>query len=421
MQTVARAAARLFAAVSATLLVAGGAPAQNVSFTNATVIDGTGAAPQTGVTIVVQEGRISEMGRGVTPPWGASVVDLTGRYVTPGIINGHGHVGPGPHGPVVRQYASYGVTTTTSMGFDPDAIIDYKARTKAGDIQGARVLTIMYRFPAPGIAHEFRTPEAARAKVDEIAKKGADMIKVWVQDGKIPKLSREMVHAIVDQGRKYNLIGGAHIVTLADANMVIDEGVRILLHNVRDQEVGNDFIARMKDRNVTIISTLAREEAMFGYGSASGGFTDNPFFTKGVPPERLTVLKNEYGPKQAKMPGRDHAIRSMEIDKINLKKMVDAGIRYGFGTDSGDPSRFLIAGFFEHRQMELMIQAGLSPMQVIQSFSKNNAEAYGIDKDFGTLAIGKEADLLVLTANPLDDILNMRKIEAVYIGGKKFE
>jgi imidazolonepropionase-like amidohydrolase len=121
------------------------------------------------------------------------------------------------------------------------------------------------------------------------------------------------------------------------------------------------------------------------------------------------------------MPGRDHAIRSMEIDKINLKKMVDAGIRYGFGTDSGDPSRFLIAGFFEHRQMELMIQAGLSPMQVIQSFSKNNAEAYGIDKDFGTLAIGKAADLLLLTANPLDDILNMRKIEAVYIGGKKFE
>jgi len=419
IRAAARPSLRVLASVSAMLLAAGSAAAQDVALTNATVIDGTGAAPQTGVTLVMEKGRIAAMGRGVTPPWGMSVIDLTGRFVTPGIINGHGHVGPAAHGPVVRQYASYGITTTTSMGSDPDAIIEYKARTKAGDIQGSRVLTIMYRFPAPNIPHEFKTPEAARAKVDELAKKGADAVKVWVQDGKIPKLSREMVHAIVDQGRKHNLIAGAHIVTLADANMVLDEGVRILLHNVRDQEVGDDFIARLKNLNVTVISTLAREEAMFGYGNPGGGFTDNPFFTKAVPPERLAVLKEKLGPQQAKMPDRDHAIRSMEIDKTNLKKMVDAGVRYGFGTDSGDPSRFLIAGFFEHRQMELMIQAGLSPMQVIQSFSQNNSEALGIDKDFGTLAIGKAADLLVLTANPLDNILNMRAIEAVYIGGKK--
>jgi imidazolonepropionase-like amidohydrolase len=414
---------RTAAAIAATvvLLMSGQAPAQVTVLTNATLVDGTGAGPQSGVTIVMQNGRISAIGRDVKAPAGATTVDLSGKYVVPGIINGHGHVGPAPHAGPVRQYASYGVTTTTSMGMDPDAIIDYKARTRAGDIQGARVLTIMYRFPTPNIPHEYKTPEAARAKVDELAAKGADAIKVWVQDGKIPKISREMVRAIVDQGRKYNLIAGAHIVTLADANMVLDEGVRILLHNVRDQEVGNDFIARLKDRNVAVISTLAREEAMFGYGNTSGGFTDNPFFTKGLPPERLAVLKNEYGPNQAKLPTRDQAIRSMEIDKANLKKMVDAGVRYGFGTDSGDPSRFLIAGFFEHRQMELMIQAGLTPVQVIRSFSRNNAEAYGIDKDYGSLALGKVADLLVLGKNPLEDILNMRAIEAVYINGKKFD
>jgi hypothetical protein len=203
--------------------------------------------------------------------------------------------------------------------------------------------------------------------------------------------------------------------------MVIDEGVRILLHNVRDQEVGSDFIARLRDQNITVISTLAREEAMFGYGSEGSGFTDNPFFTKALRPEQLAVLRNELRPKQAKMPGRDRAIRALETDKKNLKKMVDAGVRFGFGTDSGDPRRFLVAGFFEHRQMELMIQAGLTPMQVIQSFSRNNAQAYGIDKDYGTLALGKAADLLVLMKNPLENVLNMRAIEAVYIGGKKFE
>jgi imidazolonepropionase-like amidohydrolase len=204
--------------------------------------------------------------------------------------------------------------------------------------------------------------------------------------------------------------------------MAIDEGVRILLHNVRDQEVGADFIARLKNHNITVISTLAREEGMFVYGGDGRGFTDNPFFTKSVPPERIAVLTGKIRETQAKMPGRNRAIRAFETDKKNLKKMVDAGVRLGFGTDSGGaPDRFFVQGFFEHRQMELMVQAGLTPMQVIQAFSRNNAEAYGIQNDYGTLTLGKAADLLVLARNPLDDILNMRALEAVYIGGQKFE
>jgi imidazolonepropionase-like amidohydrolase len=424
---------RASAIVAAALLLlndsfnSGSAHAQVTALTNVTLIDGTGAAPQSGATIVMQGGRIAAIGRDVKPPAGATIIDLSGKYVVPGIINGHGHVGPAPHERQVRQYALYGVTTTTSMASDPDAIAEYKARTRAGDIRGARVLTTMYRFTtmlAPGAGYDYKTPEAARGKVDEIAAKGADVLKVWIdpQGGKVPRLSRDMVAAIVDQGRKHNLITGAHIVELADANMVIDEGVRILLHNVRDQEVGNDFIARLKDRNITVISTLAREEGMFAYGNEGPGFTDNPFFTKSVPPERLAVLTGKIREGQAKMPGRDRAIRAFETDKKNLKKMADAGVRFGFGTDSGgDPNRFFVQGFFEHRQMELMAQAGLTPMQVIQAFSRNNAEAYGIQNDYGTLALGKAADLLVLTKNPLDDILNMRTLEAVYIGGKKFE
>ena len=330
---------RAFAIATAALLTfASSAAAQITALTNATLIDGTGAAPQGGATIVMQNGRIAAIGRGISVPGGAAVIDLSGKYVVPGIINGHGHVGPAAHERQVRQYALYGVTTTTSMQSDPDAIADYKARTRAGDIQGSRVLTTMYRFTtmlAPGAGYDYRTPEAARGKVDEIAAKGADVIKVWVdaQGGRVPRLSREMVRAIVDQGRKHNLISGAHIVELADANMVIDEGVRILLHNVRDQEVGDDFIARLKDRNITVISTLAREEGMFVFGGDGRGFTDNPFFTKSVPPDRMAVLTGRIHDTQAKMPGRDRAVAAFETDKKNLKKMVDAGVRFGFGTD----------------------------------------------------------------------------------------
>ena len=160
---------------------------------------------------------------------------------------------------------------------------------------------------------------------------------------------------------------------------------------------------------------------MFVFGDGPG-FTDNPFFQKGLTPERLALLKTQKRDEQQKDPARPRYTQMFETDKKNLKKLADAGVRIGFGTDSGGaPDRYFIQGFFEHRQMELMRDAGLTPMQIIQSFSKNNAELLGIDQDFGTLAKGKAADLLVLTRNPLDDITNMRTIEAVYLGGRIYQ
>jgi imidazolonepropionase-like amidohydrolase len=415
-------AAVVFAAV---VLSGAAAHAQTTALTHATLIDGTGAAPQRDVTIVMEQGRIREIGPGLAAPPNASVIDLTGKFVVPGIINGHGHVGPPPRDPQLRQYALYGVTTTTSMYFDQDDIAEFKARQKAGDLRGARILTVKYRFMSepfkPG--SEAKTPEEGRAKVDEIVANGTDFVKVWIdaQGGRHPKLTPEFTAAVMDQARKHGKIRMAHIVELADARRIVDQGVNILVHNVRDQQIPDDFIATLKERNVSVISTLAREEAMFVFGD-SPGFTDNPFFQKGLTPERLALLKTKKRDEQANDPARPRLMNAFEIDKINVKKLSDAGIRLGFGTDSGgDPNRFFIQGFFEHRQMELMRDAGLSPMQVIQTFSKNNSELLGLDKEFGTLAKGKAADLLVLTKNPLDDITNMRSIEAVYLGGKKFE
>jgi len=143
---------------------------------------------------------------------------------------------------------------------------------------------------------------------------------------------------------------------------------------------------------------------------------------RGLSPERLEILKTKKREEQAKDPEIARNKRAFEIDKINLKRLSDAGVRIALGTDSGGaPDRFFIQGFFEHRQMELMVQAGLTPMQVIQAFSKGASETLDIDKEFGALAKGKAADLLVLEKNPLDNITNMRTIEAVYLGGKKFD
>ena len=420
--------ASFIAGVTGAALLAGCASAQTVALTNATVIDGSGASMQRGVTIVVEAGRIRDMGASAQAPSGATVIDLTGKYVVPGIINGHGHVGPAPRDPQLRQYALYGVTTTTSMYYDQDDIQQFKAAQKAGDLRGARILTVMYRFMSepftPG--SEAKTPEEARAKVDEIVAKGADMVKVWIdaQGGRYPKLTPEFTAAVMDQATKHNKIKMAHIVELEDAERIVDQGVNILAHNVRDKDIPDELIATLKQKNVSVISTLAREEAMFTFGDGPNGpaFINEPLFQNALSPERLVALRTTKHAEQAVDPMRPTYQRMFETDKRNVKRLLDAGIRLGFGTDSGgEPNRFFLQGWFEHRQMELLRDAGLSPMQIIQTFSKNNSEMLDIDKDFGTLAKGKAADLLVLTKNPLDDIINIRSLEAVYLGGKRFE
>jgi imidazolonepropionase-like amidohydrolase len=143
------------------------ASAQITVLTRAAVIDGTGAAPQNDVSIVIEKGVIRDMGPSskITAPAGSTVVDLTGKFIVPGIINAHGHVDAN-RGPQLRQYDLYGVTTTTNMGFDPDDIAEFKAEQKRGNLRGARILTVKYRFMfepfKPG--SEYKTPEEARAR-----------------------------------------------------------------------------------------------------------------------------------------------------------------------------------------------------------------------------------------------------------------
>ncbi|MGH7798344.1 MAG: amidohydrolase family protein [Candidatus Binatia bacterium] len=402
-------------------LCAVSAEAQVIALTHATVIDGTGAGPQQDVTIVMENGRIRELGPSSTvlPPAGAVLLDLSGKFVVPGIINAHGHVGAKTE-PQLRQYALYGVTTTTSMQTDPDEVVQVREAQKRGELRGARVSTIKYRF-APDA--ELATPRQASAKVDQTVAAGADYIKVWVDGGfgARAKLTPEICAAVLEQARKHGKLTFGHVYQLIDARMLVERGLNVLAHNVRDREVDSDFIELLRQRNVSVIPTLIRDEFSFVYGD-SPAWIDDPFFRRFVPPERLAVLKTKIRDRQAKNPQRGLIKAGFEMNKINLKKLADAGVRIALGTDSGGAAdRFFVQGYSEHREMELMVQSGMTPMQVIQSFSRGASEALGIDKDFGTLAKGKAADLLVVDKDPLENIANMRAIQAIYLGGKRFE
>jgi imidazolonepropionase-like amidohydrolase len=412
---------RVFFVLLAALLWESSAGAQITMLTRATLIDGTGAPAQKDITIVMENGLIREMGPSskIARLPGASLVDLGGKFVVPGIINTHGHVGAKTE-PQLRQYALYGVTTATSMQTDPDEVIQVREAQKRGELRGARVSTVKYRFaPDPEVV----TPDQARAKVDQVVAAGADYIKVWVDSGfgTRAKLTPEFCAAVLEQARKHGKLTFGHAYEQDDARMLVERGLHVLAHNIRDREVDSDTIALLRQRNVSVIPTLIRDEFLFAYGDAPS-WIDDPFFLKSVPPERLAVLKSRIREQQAKHPQRARFKAGFEMNKINLKKLSDGAVRIAFGTDSGGAAdRFFIQGFSEHRDMDLMVQSGLTPMQVIQSFSKSAAETLGIDREFGTLAKGKAADLLVLEKNPLENIAHMRTVQAIYLGGKKFQ
>ena len=259
--------------LAAALFFTATATAQVTVLTHATVIDGAGAAPQKDVTIVMENGRIRDMGPSskIPTPAGATVLDVTGKFIVPGIINAHGHVGAKTE-PQLRQYALYGVTTVNSMQTDPDEVIQVREAQKRGELRGARVFTVKYRF-GPDVRVE--TPQQARAKVDEIVAQGADYIKLWVdsQFGKQAKLTPEFCIAVLEQARRHGKLTFAHVYDLSDAKMLVEQGLNVLAHNVRDREVDSEFVSLLKRRDVTLIPTLVRDEGLFPTATLPPGST----------------------------------------------------------------------------------------------------------------------------------------------------
>jgi imidazolonepropionase-like amidohydrolase len=248
---------------------------------------------------------------------------------------------------------------------------------------------------------------------------GVDVVKMWVDDnrGQLPKLTPEIWRAAIRQAHRHGLKVFAHLWDMEDARGLARDGLDVIAHSIRDREVDNELLALLKKNNVTAVGTISRERSLFAY-AAGPEWLNDPFFTKGVTPEVLReVTDGAFQKRQAADPNLGAHRKAFEIDVRNLKRLSDAGIRIAFGTDSGQPARF--PGFFEHWEMELMVEAGLTPMQVIRSFSQNAADALGA-KSLGTIEPGKSADFVVLDRDPIADIRNTRTIHAVYLGGKRF-
>ena len=410
---------------------------------NVRLIDGTGKPALENASIVVQNGRIAaiETDDRSKIPEHARVYDYSGKTVIPGIINAHGHLGlisgaensataytPDNVVRELKQYEGYGVTAMLSLGGNRDLVFDLRREQQAGTLGGADIFTAGRGIGDPNGApplplgpdqiYRPATEAEARADVRQMAAQKVDIIKVWVDDlhGKVPKMQPAIYRAVIDEAHKNHLRVAAHIYALADAKSLVNDGVDVLAHSVRDQLVDQELIAAMKRRGTWYIPTFTVDESFFIYAQHPA-WMDTAFFKTAAGPAVDAMLTNPaYVAKVKADPATAQHEKDFDVGQQNLKILYDAGVHVGFGTDSGAmPTR--IPGFAEHRELELMVRAGLTPMQAIVCATGHNAELVHAE-DRGTLAVGKRADLVVLDGNPLDNIANVHRLVSIIHDGR---
>jgi len=418
---------------------------QTTILTNTTIIDGSGNAPQPHMAMVIQNGRITNITRGkLVVPDGAIQIDMTGKFLMPQLISCHSHVGNVKDTIAtsanytrenvlrqLKQYEDYGVGAILSMGTEQPLGISIREDSRAGLIPGATLYSAIFGFgvkgamppEAAGFSAIYRpgTPEEAAKEVDELATWHPDVIKMWVDNyyGQFQQtMSEEVYTAIIKEAHKHGIRVAAHLYHLTDARKLVAAGIDIMAHSIRDGEIDDSLIEEMKAKHVAYIPTLALDEFATAYLDDPVWLND-PFFRNSLEPGVYTMITSEaYKEKLKKSPVTPQEQAALKYALINLRKLFKAGILVAMGTDSGaTPIR--AQGFSEHLELELMVQAGLTPLEAIRVATYNSARLLGIEADRGTLEAGRRASFLVLDKDPTADIRNTRTLSAVWSDGVK--
>lgn len=431
-------------------------PAQDVVvFTHVAIVDPGGAQTQTDRTVVVTGDRITEIGGAqVRIPAGARVVDATGKYLIPGLWDMHAHIFTHRGDAFFPLYASAGVTAVRDMNtFVGMTYIDERRkRVAAGTLIGPRLIAVAGpliaggggRFPPDSVVS---TPEEARAAVVARKQMGVDFIKVH------GGLSQELLLAIAAEAKRQGLPYAGHAPGRPeDAS---DAGLRSIEHNTGVRMSGSPDAAELRKQNAAatpepgvgfVIQNLRRRaKARFDEQLAQPLFAkfranDNwlvPTLVQGlvwqyladgtVPyPGWLRYMPRSFTAEWKTSPGFVNPSPQDLIDGNNdlriaieiVAAMRRAGLKLMAGTDANGPFPSLVPGISLHEELRLFVQAGYTPAEALRAATLAPAQFLGREKDFGTIARGKVADLVLLDADPLADIRNTQKIRAVVLNGR---
>ena len=371
-------------------------------FEGARLIVGDGSEPIEDSAFIVENDRFSQVGgRGqLSVPAGAARVDLTGKTVMPAIIDTHTHLANTREELVdqLQHKAYYGAGVVVSLGRDSG---DMPFQVREETIPGAarfRTAGLGMTGPEPGrsdIPYWITSEAEARMAVQELAERQVDLVKIWVDDrnGMYEKVSPALYGAVIDEAHRHNLRVTAHIFALEDAKGLLRAGIDAFAHGVRDTDIDEETVALFQERpNVILVPNLPDRGVASDLGWLSGT----------VPADELELL-------QAEATDQPDAQEAFGIQARNLARLNEAGVRIALGTDGS-------AAWAPHVEMEDMVAAGMTPGEVIVAATRNSADLLQL-ADAGTVEGGKSADFLVLDANPLDDITNTQRINAVYLRG----
>lgn len=440
----------------------GTALAEVTAYTGATLIDGTGRPATANATVLVESDRILAAGSGVDVPEGARVIDVTGKWIVPGLIDAHIHFMTSgrmytrpaffdltdkvpyeeevawikAHIPdTLRAFMCSGVTGVLSMG---GPSLEYNTRELAATMDdaptvfiGHGVITHVPRFVAERMIPPWdgeltlkpvMSVEEGIAEVTGAVARGADFVKTAVDDRGSALLAalmwwwdwRELEAAIIEEAARHGLMVTTHVHALDYAHGLVELGVASLQHIPADKPVDEAFVELAKDRGVIVVPTLGLRKRTF-----------TELFTKEIDllpiEERCSVpgiVESWYEPLPPMDDELAHYRQEGEMAAINSKTLFEAGIPLAVGTDTGMIG--LAPGSSMHLELRALNQAGIPAAYLIEAATLTAAKVAGRDDEYGSVEAGKFADLLVLSADPLEDVANLQAIERVVKYGKEF-
>ena len=350
-------------------------------------------------TLVVEGTRIAQVGSAadVRVPAGATRLSLAGKTLMPMIVDTHTHLSTTRDGLIrdLKQRAYFGVSGALSLGLDSFELLAMRNELIPGAARYFSAGKGITRIEPGRATFQINSEAEARKAVQENAAHRADIIKVWVdeREGKVEKVTPAQYAAIIDEAHNRGLRVTAHIFHMDDAKGLMRAGLDAFAHGVRDKDIDEETVSMLKARPYLTLTPNLPDR---------GVKKDWSWLRAGLPAAEFAKLEeaNKDNPKAQAFYG---------IQARNLAKLNAAGVRVTLGTDGNRP-------WGPHEEMEDMVLAGMTPMQVIVAATRNSAGFVRMT-DAGTLEAGMSADFIVLDANPLDNITNTRRISSVILRG----
>lgn len=407
------------------------AAAQSILIEDVTVIDGTGHAPQEGMWVLIQGDTITQVTRARIEASGAQRIDGRGKYLIPGLWDTHIHLrgGRGSGGSsydegigALHSYLYSGVTSVYDSGNDPDFVLELRRRVLAGELVGPHLFATGGTVTYPGshgggggstLVDDW--PEAIE-KLDAHIAREPDMVKLtheergWGARPLIPLLPPELMQKIVEYYNDHGIRATVHTSGEYRARAAIFAGVDALAHPVIQGPITEEFARLMAAKRVPMSTTLTIGEN-YSRLAEHPEYLDQALYRAVVSPEEVQRLQTEVREAYDARTWTWWMQLMTPIAQENLRMIHEAGGVLALGTDQ-------TIGPAVHREMELLVDAGIAPLDVIRIATQNGARYLGKEDTMGTVERGKLADLVLLDADPTVDIDNAKRINLVIKNGR---